>query len=483
MSTIDGNDSQVLLNRFDAIPLSRWHVRVRMILGTATFFDAFDVMTIAFVLPVLIDAWQLRIDQIGVLISSVFVGQFFGALLFGWLADRIGRIGGTAFSIVIISGASLACAFAPNYWVLLALRFVQGIGLGGEMPVAATYISEVSQPTWRGRFFLLYELVFPLGLLLAGGVSTWVVPNLGWRAMFLLGAAPAVLIAFVIRTLPESPRWLIARGRLAEAERIIATIERQAGAPGKPAAPAKRASSDRAPELPAHRPATPDAPSFIDQCRSLLAPNYRKRTLLTWVLWISAFTVNLSLVTWLPSIYKRVFHLSVADSLLAGLLPNALQIGAILVCAIWVDRVGRTKWLRWAFAVSAFGLAALGMMTVGARAPVGYIVFVAAFSYAVSGTNCILLYLYTTEIYPTPVRAFGVGASTCCMRIGTALAPLLIGFLIARFEVGMVFYAFAAICAIGAAASISAIETKQARLDEIEGRLPADEEGYRKESF
>lgn len=331
------------------------------------------------------------------------------------------------------------------------------------MPVAATYISEVSQSRWRGRFFLLYELVFPLGLLLAGLVATWVIPHFGWRAMFLLGASPAALIVFLIRTLPESPRWLISKGRFAQAGATISAIEIQAGV-GPEGVPAgaktieTRPADDDAPNP------LPDTPSFIGLCRAILSAHYRRRTLVVWVLWLSAFTVNLSLVTWLPSIYKSIFHLSTRGSLEAGLLPNAIQIAAILACALCVDRVGRTTWLSCAYIVSASALMVVGWLTMSPQPALGYIVFIAAFSYAVSGTNCILLYLYTTEIYPTSIRAFGVGTATCCMRIGTAFAPLVIGFLMARFDISTVFYLFAFICVIGAVASMAATETTQSSL-------------------
>ena len=124
-----------------------------------------------------------------------------------------------------MSVMSLGCVFAGSFSGLLVLRFFQGIGIGGHMPVAAAYISELSRAKGRGRFFLLYEMIFPIGLMATGQIGAIVVPALGWKAMFLAGAIPGLIVAVFVSRLPESPRWLIARGRLKEAETIIEQIE------------------------------------------------------------------------------------------------------------------------------------------------------------------------------------------------------------------------------------------------------------------
>lgn len=202
-----------LLFRIENVPFSRWHTRARIIMGSATFFDAFDALSLAFALPVLIGLWHLTATQIGVLIAAGYLGQFIGALLFGWLAERFGRVPSATMTVGIMSIMGIACAFAGNFQMLFLARFVQGIGVGGEVPVAATYISELSQAHGRGRFFMLYELIFPIGLLAAAQVGAFVVPHFGWEYMFLVGAIPGLFVALLIRRLPESPRWLISKGR------------------------------------------------------------------------------------------------------------------------------------------------------------------------------------------------------------------------------------------------------------------------------
>ena len=183
-----------LLARIERTQVSPWHVRALLVMGSATFFDAFDVLAIAYVLPSLIGIWKLAPRTIGVLISSSFIGQIVGALFFGWLAERIGRLRCAKITIALYSLMSLLCAVSWNIPSLLLFRTIQGIGLGGEVPVAAAYINEISRAKGRGRFFLLYQLIFPIGLVGASLLGFWLVPLFGWRTMFLIGGLPAILV-------------------------------------------------------------------------------------------------------------------------------------------------------------------------------------------------------------------------------------------------------------------------------------------------
>src|SRR5580658_6705742 len=206
-------------------PFSRWHMKARIVMGSATFFDAFNALSLAFALPVLIRLWHISPAQSGLLIAVSYVGQLAGALLFSQLAERFGRVRSATAAVALMSAMTLGCALAGSFPALLVCRLVQGIGVGGEMPVAAAYISELSQAHGRGKFFLMYEMIFPVGLVAAGQMGAWLVPAFGWQALFLAGGVPCLLITLLIARLPESPRWLISKGRLPEAEAIVQKIE------------------------------------------------------------------------------------------------------------------------------------------------------------------------------------------------------------------------------------------------------------------
>src|SRR3989442_10070590 len=128
-----------------------------------------------------------------------------------------------------MSVMSLACAVAGNFPSLFAYRLIQGIGVGGEMPVAAAYISELSKARGRGKFFMLYEMIFPIGLMTTSQAAALVVPMWGWQTLFLIGGIPGLVITWLLLRLPESPRWLISKGRIAEAEFVVKQIEASAG--------------------------------------------------------------------------------------------------------------------------------------------------------------------------------------------------------------------------------------------------------------
>jgi MFS transporter, putative metabolite:H+ symporter len=149
---------QGIIARLERLPVSAWHIRARLIIGVATFFDGFDVPAMTFVLPVLAVLWKLGPREIGLILSSGFAGQFVGTLAAGWLAERFGRLRITTLTIAIFGDMSLCCGFAWSSPSLMVFRFIQGIGLGGEVPVAAAYISEMAHAKNRGRFFTLYEI-------------------------------------------------------------------------------------------------------------------------------------------------------------------------------------------------------------------------------------------------------------------------------------------------------------------------------------
>jgi MFS transporter, putative metabolite:H+ symporter len=445
-----------LITRMEQMPTSRWFIRARVVMGSATFFDAFNALSIAFVLPILVPLWHITAPEVGIMIGASYVGQVVGALAFSWAAERYGRIPCAAAATAIYALMSLACAGAWSFSALLICRFIQGIGVGGEMPVAATYISELSRARGRGRFFLLYEMIFPIGLMVTGQVGALVVPLLGWQIMFLIGGIPGLVIALMLLRLPESPRWLIGKGRLAEAEAVVMRLEAASGRPGTVTRETLPAVT-----LPAQ---VPVALRSRGKWSELLSPAYRGRTLIVWVLWASAYLIANSLNNWMPTLYTTVYHLGLPQALRAASMTNVAQVLLVLLCAMVIDRTGRKYWM-----MGAFGLGAvmLGVLAFGGTQDVSWVIVFSTLSYGLIGSIAAVLYLYTPEIYPTRMRAIGTGVATSWLRIASAIGPTLIGFMLARGGVDSVFLMFAVVAVVGLVAATRMIETRNLRLEDI----------------
>ena len=449
--------SSELIARLESVPFSRWHLRARIIVGSATFFDAFDALSLAFVLPVLVRLWHITPAQIGWLIAVGYLGQFVGALVFGAFAEKYGRVRSVAGATALMSVMSIACALSGSFATLLTLRLIQGVGVGGEMPVAAVYINELSKARGRGRFFLLYELIFPIGLMMTGQLGALLVPTLGWQVMFLIGGIPGLVVTALLLRLPESPRWLISKGRLAEADTVIRGIE--ASAPGF----GIRDSGFESRVVHESRIPNPESRPMRSSAAELLSAAYRTRTFIVWTLWACAYFITNGLNNWMPTLYGSVYHLSLGQALRAGTLTNVAQVVILLACAFAIDRVGRRIWTVAGFIAGAALLAMLG--TFAAHSVTAVIVLV-TISYGIVGSVNAVLYLYTPEIYPTRMRALGTGAATCWLRLASAAGPLLVGYLVAVRGTGAVFVMFAGAGLIGGVAALGMLETRNRRLEE-----------------
>jgi putative MFS transporter len=270
--------------------------------------------------------------------------------------------------------------------------------------------------------------------------------------MFLVGAVPGLFIAVMIWRLPESPRWLISKGRLEQAERIIEQIE---------------GSTERRlnPDLSLDDLPDPDpGAAKRTQWSEVLSAPFRVRTLVIWVLWASAYFVANGLNNWMPTLYRSVYELELQTALRAASLTNVAQVALLLVCAFTIDRVGRRNWVTASFVLGGAALAALGLF--GAQSVVA-VMILGTLAYGIIGSTNAVLYLYTPEIYPTRMRAIGTGLATSWLRIASAVAPTLVGLMVGAEGIAAVFLMFAGVSIIGVLAASRMIETRNRRLEEI----------------
>jgi putative MFS transporter len=442
---------EAIAARIERLPLSPWHLKLRVIMGIALFFDAFDALAIAYVLPVLIPMWKLAPAQIGLLISSGFAGMLVGAVFFGWLAERIGRIPGAILTIAIFSVFSIVCAFSWSFQSMLVFRFIQGLGLGGEVPIAAAYIGEIAKADKRGRFFLLYQVIFAVGLAGVAVAATWVVPHLGWQWMFYIGAVPAVIALILRSTLPESPRWLASRGRLDEADRAMRAIEDEVTRSGK-----------ALPTLPTNIP-----PISRSRARfaELFSGAYTRRTLTIWVMWFCAYLITYGIAGWLPTVYRTVFKLPVQQSLQYTMVTPVVGVIGALACAFFIDRTGRKPWFSVAFLAGSVPLFALAF---GAATTPFNVMILSTASWFFITTISLALYLYSSEIYPTRIRALGTGTGTAWVRLASIIGPFVVGMILPASGLGGVFLMFAIASLVGGVITIAfGIETRGKTLEEL----------------
>jgi putative MFS transporter len=451
--------AQLIAARLDRLPVSSWHIRVRLILGIATFFDAVDLLAISFALPAIAGPWQLSPQQIGMVISAAFAGQLIGALVAGWAAEMFGRLRTVVIATALFSIMSLACAFAWDAQSLAVFRFIQGIGLGGEVPVATTYIIELARQHGRGRFYILYELVFVFGLVVAGLLGYVMVPRLGWQSMFYLGAVPAIFAVFLTRLLPESPRWLASQGRVAEAEQIVGQIERRIEASGQKLPPVQL--SAQFPESAGASP-SPTVP-LRRRWLEMLDGAYRRRTLGVWAMWFCCFSTIYGLNSWMPTLYRVNFHLPLSQSLGYGLIVQICGIAGAMLCAFTIDKIGRR--ICFTGALLGGGVTLLILAALGADSATMLLVFVSIGSFFMSAV-AIGLNLYTAEIYPTRIRAFASSFGGAWQRIAAATGPNVVAYLLTGPGLTAVFSYFGVIAIIGAAvAARFTVETKEQPLE------------------
>ncbi|GJH33703.1 MFS transporter [Paraburkholderia hospita] len=453
--TGDLHDAALISARIERLPFTRWHARVLGVVGFVHMTDAFDALTIAYVLPVLIGLWHLSPGDAALLVAGGYVGQTVGALLFSAAAERFGRLRVLRWLLVILALGSLASAYAPGYAVFIALRLFQGIGLGGESPVSATYMNELCPAKTRGRVIFVLQSTFAAGNLIAAIAALWLIPAYGWQVMFLVGALPIVLAAILPRMAPESPRWLAINGRADEAERIVATIEQSV--------PREQYAS-----LPAAQVVGTPVDQKKAPFRALFQPGYVTRTLVVWLMACCGSLTTYGILVWLPSLYRTVYHLPLNVALRYGMVSMIATLIGTLVGVFVIDWLGRKKTFALAFLGAALPMLYLAFS--GTHVPAAQVSMLASLSVALIAIVQCGIYVYAPEVYPTRIRARGAGAASAVTRVSSVIGPMIIGALLTYLNVEAVFGYFAFVSLAGAIViGTFAMETRGRTLDEIAG--------------
>lgn len=442
--------------RLDALPFTRRHLKVLTGSGLGWALDAMDVGLVSFVLTALIAQWSLTGEQASWIASAGFVGMAVGASLGGLLADRFGRRSVFALTLLVYGLATGASALAGGVAALIALRVVVGLGLGAELPVASTYVSELAPARMRGRLIVILEAFWAIGWTAAALIGFFVIPASadGWRWAFALGAIPALYALIVRWGLPESPRWLAQRGRDAEASEVVAGFE------SSPALSESRRhrTAPAAPALPA-APA-PAATSARQRLARLWSAELRVRTAALWTVWFCVNFAYYGAFIWIPTIlFAQGYDL--VKSFGFTLIITLAQLPGYAVAAWLIEVWGRRATLSVFLAGSAIAAVLFGTAS-GEGAIIATGMALSFFNLGAWGA----LYAVTPETYPTSLRGTGAGWAAGVGRIASIVAPLSVPPLLAAGGAPLLFVIFAAFFVLAAAAAWGLAEHRGAALDD-----------------
>ncbi|WP_336882059.1 MFS transporter [Priestia koreensis] len=386
------------------------------IAGTGWMFDAMDVGILSFIIVALQKDWGLTPQQMGWIGSVNSIGMAVGALVFGLLADKIGRKNVFMITILLFSIGSGLSAFTTTLSLFLVLRFLIGMGLGGELPVASTLVSESVAAHERGRIVVLLESFWAGGWLIGALISFFVIPSYGWESALLISAIPA-LYSLVLRfKLPDSPRF--------EKVKAVKKV------------------------------------SVLQNMRAVFAKGYTKRTVMLWILWFCVVFSYYGMFLWLPSVMVMK-GFSMIKSFEYVVIMTLAQLPGYFSAAWLIERMGRkfvlvTYLLGTALSAYFFGTAESLTLLIVCGALLSF------FNLGAWGA----LYAYTPEQYPTEIRSTGVGMAASFGRIGGVLGPLLIGSLVTKgVAIPTIFIIFCIAIVVGVLSVIFlGEETKQRQL-------------------
>ncbi|MGE4272973.1 MAG: MFS transporter [Desulfitobacterium sp.] len=437
--------------RIENLPVKRFHYILLLSAGLGWMFDSMDTGIISFVLPVLMKTWGLTPEQVGNIGSIGLVGMALGAIIGGSIADRVGRKKVFAFTLVMYSIATGLCGLAWSYESLLVFRFLVGFGLGGQLPVAVTLVSEFTPAKHRGKFLVLLESFWAIGWLLAAVISYLIIPAFGWHIAFFIGAIPALYVFYLWKYIPESPRFLEENGRLQEAEAVYRMVA------GEDAHPLDANLSMDASVV------HPKQGVNRVTLGELFSKKFVRRTVFLWLLWFGIVYSYYGIFTWLPSILA-IKGFSLTKSFSYVIVMTLAQIPGYFTAAFFVDRIGRKPTL----ATFVLGTAASAFFFGQADSVTMILVFGSLMSFFNLGAWGIL-YTYTPELYPTRARGTGAGWAAGFGRIGGILAPAVVGRMLgASISTETVFLMFAGVLVLVVInVLILGEETKGRPMDEV----------------
>jgi MFS transporter, putative metabolite:H+ symporter len=424
----------------DRIGFGRFQKRLLAVCGVTWAADGAEVLLLGFALPAVIEDFGISTTQAGLIASATFAGMLVGAWFWGTISDYIGRRLGFQLTVLIFAVFGLLSAFAPGWEWLAVLRFLTGFGLGGTLPLDFSLYAEYLPRENRGRNLVLLESFWAVGTITAAALAWLLVPNFGWRPLLATSAMAAVLVLWIRRRIPESPRYLAISGRVDEAKEILARI---AAVNGRPAPEGDLTVGER-------QAGTPVA--------ALWAPRLRRVTVMLWITWFCISLAYYGIFTWLPNVfverglpplqtYQNTFILALA------------QLPGFFSAAYLIERWGRRNTLGIYLLASGVATFLFAIVT-GFGGLLASAVLMSFFSLGAWGS----LYAWTPELYPTEIRTTGMGWASGMARVAGIISPTLGGILFALALLNALSLWAAAFAIGGLVVFLLGVETKKQAL-------------------
>ena len=399
--------------RLDRLPISSFHYRIFWLVGAGMFFDGYDLYVAGGVLASTLQTKFSTLPQNLQFLSLTFVGMTVGSLITGFVGDRMGRRFTYQINLLIFGLASLAAAFAQDMSQLIVCRLIQGLGLGAEIVVGYSTLTEFVPPATRGRWLSFMAFLTVCGFPATAILGYLIIPTWGWRPMFIIAGIGSLIVWYLRKNLPESPRWLEAQGRAAEAEALMQSIEREVG---------------KTAPLPMPAPARPTPQ--LDAAAMFRPPILQRLLVGSWVL-ITINTLIFGFVIFLPQFFLRQ-GLTITNSLGYTVVLAAASLVGCAIGAVLSDSIGRRP--------SIIGASLLTIVagwlyahSNAASDPVMVLSIGAVLLIAIYIQTAILFGVYTPELFPTEIRLRANGICNTLGRAATVISPFVVGSLMVDY--------------------------------------------------
>jgi putative MFS transporter len=402
---------RIVGHAIDQSPITRPLVGVIIIAALASLFDAGDAYLLGFAMPGIAKEFGAKPQQLGSLGFATLVGMCLGSFAWGWIADKWGRKIAFTVTLLMFSVLSGVCGLAPSLAFLLGARFLTGLGIGGSIPVDASILAEFAPARIRGYSGGALPIAWPVATFIASSAALVILPRWGWRGLFFAGVVPALLVFWIRRNVPESPRWLANRGRFAEARKALHYLHISDEAIER-----SRVAVQNEPPLPMLPPAV---------YRDLFTPEMRRRTIHTWIIWILPLMASWGMNFWIPQFFVKFYGLPVQQAVKNMLYISFFSIAGRFLVYFLSEKVGRKLFITLGFSMAGVFL----FFLIGTHSAMYFFWIAATYQFFMEMGLCGST-IYVPEVYPLHIRVLGASTAMGLGRIGGAIGSYAIGFFV-----------------------------------------------------